>query len=79
MKIYENPEIKNNSVIYYSVSEEKYSVSEAKPDTQNITEYSVYQNIQNNSVQLQKKAQCNKPKVGKAKKQKDEKSHVESF
>ena len=52
MKIYVNPEIANNSVIYYSVSEEKYSVSEAKPDTQNITEYSVYQNIQNNSVQL---------------------------
>ena len=52
MKIYVNPEIENNSVIYYSVSEEKYSVSEAKPDTQNITEYSVYQNIQNNSVQL---------------------------
>ena len=52
MKIYGNPEIENNSVIYYSVSEEKYSVSEAKPDTQIITEYSVYQNIQNNSVQL---------------------------
>ena len=52
MKIYGNPEIENNSVIYYSVSEEKYSVSEVKPDTQNITEYSVYQNVQNNSVQL---------------------------
>ena len=52
MKIYVNPEIENNSVIYYSVSEKTYSVSEAKPDTQIITEYSVYQNIQNNSVQL---------------------------
>ena len=52
MKIYENLEMEKISVIYYSVSEEKYSVSEAKPDTQKMTEYSVYQNIQNNSVQL---------------------------